>query len=78
MASTDDDYEYNYSDEEDDYVVEDSDDDGAMEWAGTDNPQTPTTISGTFSSSNDSRSSLLRSLSLPFAYSPRAQKSHLY
>jgi hypothetical protein len=47
MAS-DDDYEYDYSDEEaDDYVVEDGDDDeGGMDWTGTDNPQTPTTISG--------------------------------
>mmetsp|Transcript_26289 Transcript_26289/g.46378 ORF Transcript_26289/g.46378 Transcript_26289/m.46378 type:complete len:501 (+) Transcript_26289:292-1794(+) len=46
MASTDDDYEYDYSDEED-YVLEDDDGD-AMEWtaAGTDNPNAPP-IAGT-------------------------------
>ena len=47
---SDDEYEYDYSDgEEDDYMVEDGSDDGpsGMEWAaGSDNPQTPTTISG--------------------------------
>ena len=48
MTSTDDDYEYDYSDEED-YVLEDDDD--GMEWnpvaAGSDNPNAPPTISGT-------------------------------
>jgi hypothetical protein len=47
MASTDDDYEYDYSDEED-YVLEEEDHD--MEWnpvaAGSDNPNAPPTISG--------------------------------
>jgi hypothetical protein len=48
---SDDEYEYDYSDgDEDDYVVEDMDDDGqaGMDWTGTDNPQTPTTISGVY------------------------------
>jgi hypothetical protein len=48
MASTDDDYEYDYSDEED-YVLEEEEDD--MEWnpvaTGSDNPNAPPTISGT-------------------------------
>jgi hypothetical protein len=47
MASTDDDYEYDYSDEED-YVLEDEDD--GMDWnpvAGSDNPNAPPTVSGT-------------------------------
>lgn len=47
MASEDD-YEYDYSDE-DDYVLEDDDD--AMEWkpmgSSSDNPNAPPTISGT-------------------------------
>ncbi len=50
MASTDDDYEYDYSDEED-YVLEEEDDDTNMDWnegaAGSDNPNAPPTISGT-------------------------------
>jgi hypothetical protein len=48
MASTDEDYEYDYSDEED-YVLEEDDD--AMEWnpmgSGADNPNAPPTIAGT-------------------------------
>lgn len=48
MASTDDDYEYDYSDEEG-YVSEEESDD--MDWnpgaAGSDNPNAPPTISGT-------------------------------
>jgi hypothetical protein len=48
MASADEDYEYDYSDDED-YVLEDDDD--AMEWnpmaVGADNPNAPPTIAGT-------------------------------
>ena len=47
MAASDEEYEYDYSDEED-YVLEDDDD--AMEWnpmsSGSDNPNAAPTIAG--------------------------------